>query len=259
VGFSPDGRYLSWGQTAAYTAPNRQGPLEHWFDLTQLTHLPGGLAEVSPVQARERLGPLALALEPGGPYKHNARLHVHDGARRLSTIERGQTDGYRHSAYTLTPDGQGVLSGGANGVLRLYGLDGTLRANLVGHTGEIKAVAVAADGRWALSGANDQTLCLWALPPVLPASPSVLKPTLTLFPAQDGEWVAWTPEGYLVASAQGLRLIGASINEGVNTISTYVAGEQLRERFYRPALIQAKLHEEPRLSPQSTVRLHTDP
>jgi WD40 repeat protein/nitrate/nitrite transporter NarK len=259
VGFSPDGRYLSWGQTAAYTAANRQGPLEHWFDLTQLTHLPGGLAEVSPVQARERLGPLALALEPGGPYKHNARLHVHDGARRLSTIERGQTDGYRHSAYTLTPDGQGVLSGGANGVLRLYGLDGTLRANLVGHTGEIKAVAVAADGRWALSGANDQTLCLWALPPVLPASPSVLKPTLTLFPAQDGEWVAWTPEGYLVASAQGLRLIGASINEGVNTISTYVAGEQLRERFYRPALIQAKLHEEPRLSPQSTVRLHTDP
>src|SRR5262249_46067643 len=92
VGFSPDGRYLSWGQTAAYSAPNRQGPLEHRFDLTQLTRLPGGLAEAAPVQARERIGLLALVLEPGGPSKHNTRLHVQEGARRLSTIERGQID-----------------------------------------------------------------------------------------------------------------------------------------------------------------------
>ena len=150
VGFSPDGRYLSWGHTAVYTSPNRQGPLEHRFDLTQLTRLPGGLSDAPPVQALERIGTLSLALEQGGPYKHNARLHVQDGARRLSTIERGHTDGYRHSAYTFTPDGQGVLSGGLNGVLRLYALDGTLRVDLVGHSGEIKAVAVSADGRWVL-------------------------------------------------------------------------------------------------------------
>src|SRR5439155_2654555 len=45
VGFAPDGRYLSWGHTAAYTSPNHQGPLEHRFDLTQLTRLPGALSE----------------------------------------------------------------------------------------------------------------------------------------------------------------------------------------------------------------------
>jgi hypothetical protein len=94
VGFSPDGRYLSWGYTAVYTSPNRQGPLEHRFDLTQLTRLPGGLSDASPVQAFERIGTLSLALEQGGPYKHNARLHVQDGARRLSTIERGHTNGF---------------------------------------------------------------------------------------------------------------------------------------------------------------------
>jgi WD40 repeat protein len=258
VGFAPDGRYLSWGHTAVYTSPNRQGPLEHRFDLTQLTRLPGGIADTAPVQALEHLGTLSLVLEQGGPYKHNARLHVQDGARRLSTIARGHTDGYRHSAYTFTPDGQGVLSGGLNGVLRLYALDGTLRVILVGHTGEIKAVAVSADGRWALSGANDQTLCLWSLPPVMPASPIELKPTLTLFPAQDGEWVAWTPEGYFTASARGIRLIGASMNQGLDKTATYISGEQLRARFYRPELIQAKLHGEPRTPPQNTVRLHTD-
>jgi WD40 repeat protein/type II secretory pathway predicted ATPase ExeA/nitrate/nitrite transporter NarK len=258
VGFSPDGRYLSWGHTALYTSPNHQGPLEHRFDLTQLTRLPGGLSDASPVQALERLGTLSLVLEQGGPYKHNARLHVQEGARRLSTIERGHADGYRHSAYTFTPDGQGVLSGGLNGVLRLYARDGTLRGTLIGHTGEIKAVAVSADGRWALSGANDQTLCLWSLPPGIPASPVDLTPNLTLFPAQDGEWVAWTPEGHFVASTHGLRLIGANMNHGLDKTATYIAGEQLRERFYRPALIQEKLHGEPYTSPQNTVRLHTD-
>jgi WD40 repeat protein len=258
VGFSPDGRYLSWGHTAVYTSPNRQGPLEHRFDLTQLTRLPGGLSDTAPVQALERLGTLSLTLEQGGPYKHNARLHVQDGARRLSTIERGHTDGYRHSAYTLTPDGQGVLSGGLNGVLRLYALDGSLRATLVGHSGAIKAVAVSADGRWALSGANDQTLCLWSLPPAMPASPIELKPTLTLFPAQDGAWVAWTPEGYFTVSARSIRLIGASMNQDLDKTATYISGEQLRERFYRPELIQEKLHREPHTPPQNTVRLHTD-
>jgi hypothetical protein len=68
-------------------------------------------------------------------------------------------------------------------VLRLYALDGTL----VGLTGEIKAVAISADGRWALSGANDQTLCLLSLPQVIPTSLIELKPTLTFFPAQDGK------------------------------------------------------------------------
>ena len=92
----------------------------------------------------------------------------------------------------------------------------------------------------------------------MPTSPSELKPTLTLFPAQDGEWVAWTPEGHFVASARGIRLIGASMNQGLDKIAPYVSGEQLRERFYRPELIQAKLHEEPCTSPQNTVHLHTE-
>jgi WD40 repeat protein len=255
VGFSPDGRYLSWGQTAAYTSPNRQGPLEYRFDLVQLTRLPGGLAEAATARALERVGSLSLSTEQGGAYGHQARLHVHDGARRLSTIERGHTDGYRHSAYTLTADGRGVLSGGLNGVLQLYALDGTLRADLVAHTGEIKALAVSVDGRWALSGANDQTLCLWALPEVLPAGHVTLTPTLSLFPTLDGEWVAWTPEGYFAASLHGAQQLGYSRNQGIDHLATYLSGEQLREHFYRPEVIQAKLHGEPRPLSQNTASL----
>jgi WD40 repeat protein len=241
VGFSRDGRYLSWGQTPHDSFPNTRGALEHRFDLTQLVRLPGGSSDTAVVRAQESVGDVSLSAERGGPYDHHYRLHVHKGSRRLSTLERGDTDGYRHSAYTLTPDGQGVLSGGMNGVLRLYALDGTLRARFLGHTGEIRAVAVSADGQWALSGSNDQTLRLWPLA-ALPASGSMdVVPTLTLFPAADGEWVAWTPEGARVASPHGARLLGHSINQGPDKVARYIPVEQWPTRLLQPEMIFPKL------------------
>ena len=183
----------------------------------------------------------------GGPNNYHYRLHIQRHEQRLGTVERGNTDGYRHSAYTFTPDAQSVLSGGLNGVLRLYTLDGQLRAEFVGHTGEIKAVAVSADGLWAVSGANDQTLRLWSLAALPPSGSTQCLPTLTLFATTDGEWVAWTPEGYFAASPQGTPLLGYSIDQGLNKIARYVSAEHLRDRFYRPSLLQAKLQEDRQL------------
>jgi hypothetical protein len=51
---------------------------------------------------------------------------------------------------------------------------------------------------------------------------------------------------------------GDGWDRGRLSTSDYISGEQLRECFYRPELIQAKLPGEPRTSPQNTVRLHTD-
>ena len=126
-------------------------------------------------------------------------------------------------------------------------LDGKIRARLVGHTGEIKAVAVSADGRWALSGSADQTLSLWSLAK-LPASGTLdMAPVLTLFPSTSSAWVAWTPEGFFAASnnGEGARLIGYSLNQGMAALAQYISVEQLYERFYRPDLLIAKLHGDP--------------
>jgi WD40 repeat protein len=254
VGFSRDGRYVSWGNTVNYTSPNHQGALEHRFDFAQLTRLPDMGADTTAVRARERVGELSLVSENGGPYGYSYRLHVQHDSRRLSTIERGNTDGYRHSAYTLTPDGQGILSGGMNGVLRLYALDGALRAEMVGHTGEIKAVAISADGRWALSGSNDQTLRLWSLAGMPASGSTEIEPTMTLFPTADGEWVAWTPEGFFAASPHGAQLIGHSTDQGLDKLVSYVSAEQLRDRFYRPQAVLAKLQEDRTNLPLTTAQ-----
>ena len=242
VAFSKDGRFISWGQTSDFSSINNRGPLEHRFVPEILERLEGGLLRSVAVRAQERVGNLSLSIERGGPYNYDYRLHVKRGSKRLSTIERGKADGFWHSGYTLTPDGRNVLSGGQNGELRLYALDGKTRARFIGHTGEIKAVAVSADGRWALSGSNDQTIKLWNLTEIPSSGNAEIVPTLTLFPTADGEWIAWTPDGYFVASAKGARSIGYSINKGLGRKAKYVSVDQIYDRFYRPDLIYAKLH-----------------
>ena len=162
--------------------------------------------------------------------------------KRIGTIERGKANGYWHSSYSLTPDGNSVLSGGQNGELQLYTLEGKTIARLIGHTGEIKAVAVSADGRWALSGSNDQTINLWNLAKIPSSDSAEIVPTITLFPTTDGEWIAWMPDGFFAASTKGSHSIGYSINQGLGKKAKYVSVDQLYDRFYRPDLLYAKLH-----------------
>jgi WD40 repeat protein len=247
VGFSEDGRYLSWGHTSRFTSPNRRGPLEHYFDLQELTRLKGPpkSPKMSFVHALERVNKLTFAVKQGGPYDYDYRLDIRRGRTRLASIRRDNTDGYLHSAYTFTLDGQHILSGGMNGELWLYDLDGKKRAQLVGHTGEIKALAVSKDGKWALSGAVDQTLRLWPLDKIPTGDSAIIQPALSLFPATNGEWIAWTPEGFFTASPEGSTLIGYSVNQGVMKTSKYVSADQLYDRFYRPDLIHSRLHGDP--------------
>ena len=74
---------------------------------------------------------------------------------------------------------------------------------------------------------------------------SEIGPTLALFPTVDGEWIAWTPEGYFAASSRGSRQIGYSVNQGLDRTATFVSVDQLYDRFYRPDLVYAKLHGDP--------------
>ncbi len=249
AGLSKDGRYLSWGQTSRYTSHNDRGPLQHRFDLKELARLPDGLPAAEAMRAQVRVGKGELDVERGGPHNYDSRLNIRYGRKWLGTIERDQSNGYQHSAYSLTPDGQHVISGGFNGNLAVFSLDGTERAQLVGHTGEIKAIAISADGRWALSGAVDQTLRLWSLDAVINSGSTSKRfeifPTLSVFPTTDGEWIAWTPEGFFTASINGAHLIGYSVNQGLDRVAKYVSAEQLYDRFYRPDLIHTRLHGDP--------------
>jgi WD40 repeat protein len=46
--------------------------------------------------------------------------------------------------------------------VRIWAADGTLRATLTGHKGQVTAVAIAPDGTWLATGGGDGTVRAWA-------------------------------------------------------------------------------------------------
>ena len=151
-------------------------------------------------------------------------------ARHRSSIERGSTDGYRHRAYSFTPDGQTIISGGGNGDLTAYDLKGQRLGDFVGHESDVWAVTPSPDGRLLVSGSADQTVRLWNL--------TTRELIATLFHGTDGEWVMWTPQGYYTSSPNGDKIVGWQINKGPDQAAEYVTASQLRNQFYRPDIVE---------------------
>lgn len=160
-------------------------------------------------------------------------MEIRTNGKLKASIKRGSSNGYAHRAYTFTPNGKQIISGGGNGVLAVYNAQGKQQGQFIGHTGDIWAVAVSPNGRTLISGSADQTLRLWRI--------KTQELLLTLFTGNKGEWVAWTPQGYYSASTKGDQLIGWQINRGANQAADYASAQQLRRHFYRPDIIDNTL------------------
>ena len=120
--------------------------------------------------------------------------------------------------------------GGAHGFYLVDARDNKVLRRFVGHTWSIMAVAPTPDGKFILTGSNDQTLRVWRA--------DKDEPVLSLFFA-GRDWIAWTPEGYYAASANGERLVGWQINDGPDRVATYVPAIQFRPSLYQPDVIKA--------------------
>jgi WD40 repeat protein len=246
VGFSTDGQMIAWGHASNYKSHNERGPLQSQLRLPSAKE---GLGSPEPlpatdvsnfVRARESFGNLSLAYRPGGNYDSaDAILDIRESTdaqqpaqlKTLNSIERvGATDGYSHFAYSFSPDGKVIVSGGANGTLLSYDLQGKRLKVFLGHEAEITAVAVSNDGRFLLSGSRDQTARLWNL--------KTGELLVSLFYGSDGEWVLWTPQGYYTGSPGADRMIGWQINKGVDKLPDYVGAEQVRQHLYRPDIVE---------------------
>nr|VFJ63282.1 MAG: WD40 repeat [Candidatus Kentron sp. FW] len=234
VGFARDGGSLAWGKSEI-DGPNifDLGRLKHRFQLRQGSAAGfdptwgGRVTDDSYLRAIEQVGDTRIRTANGQIHR---TLEILEDGRVTHTITLGSTDGYDHRSLTLTPDGRTVVSGGSWGFIASYDVaTGKKRQDFIGHTGDVWAVAPSPDGRFLVSGSADQTVRLWEL--------ATGKALLTLFPASDGEWVAWTPEGYYTASLNGDRLIGWHINQGENKLALYYPAERFAGRFRKPRVV----------------------
>ncbi|MBW2708813.1 MAG: WD40 repeat domain-containing protein [Deltaproteobacteria bacterium] len=160
VGFSRDGKSISWGNKSSFNAANDRGPLQRRMRISggRVEYL-GAVDDPSAfVRARETGGGYTLRTKKGGT-GNNAILQVVKDGRVVAEMERDSTSGFRHRSYTLTPDNRTVAGGGGNGNLTLYNTQtGKKIRDLIGHTGDVWAVAASPDGRFLVSGSDDQTV-----------------------------------------------------------------------------------------------------
>jgi WD40 repeat protein len=230
VGFSGDGKHIGWGKTW-------NQPLKYRLRLPTSDRPLGSPKQINPNQnylrAKDKWQDWSLSHRKGGNYGYNAILDIKNQNRTIASIKLGSGDGYDHRSYTFTPNGQTIISGGGNGFLTAYQPNGSKIGNYVGHTGDVSAVAVSADGRFLLSGSHDQTVRLWNV--------TTRENLLTLFHGSNGEWVAWTPSGHYASSPNGDKMIGWQINKGVDKAADYVTATQVAQHFYRPDIINAAI------------------
>ena len=232
AGFSVEGRRIGWGNSGGWDNPMDRGPVQQALTLPLgegALGAPVALAEAEAGafrRAQASFGGISLSHRKGGAYGYDAILDILKDGRAVASIARDATNGLQHKSYSFTPDGETVISGGSSGWLTAYGLDGKKLGDFVGHEGDVWAVAPSPDGRFLVSGADDQTVRLWNL--------KTRELLVTLFRGADGEWVMWTPEGFYTGSPGADSIVGWQINQGADKEARYVTAGQLRKALHRP-------------------------
>jgi hypothetical protein len=236
AGFARDGARIAWGSSYRFLSQNERGPFEYQL------RLPGGgqglgrpekmaSAVDNFIRARTTYNAWSLAHRPGGDFgDKDAVLDILKNSKAVASIQRGAAEGYSHRSYSITPNGDSIISGGTNGALVAYGFDGKPRGTFIGHEGEVWAVTPSPDGRLLVSTSADQTVRIWNL--------STRELIVTLFNGADGEWVMWTPQGYYTGSPGADKIVGWQVKKGPDQAADFVGAEQLRQHLNRPDIVE---------------------
>jgi WD40 repeat protein len=235
VGFQDDGASIAWGHAfeKAQMGPYQiNGPLSYKLPLASLSDpfFVSGLTtnQLQFVRANERAAGVELRTENG---REHSVLEIWSEGGRRASIRRDEESGFVHRAFSLSPDGTVVVSGGDNGVLASFeSATGRKLHDFEGHTGDVLALAVSPDGSRVVSGSSDQSVRLWDLP-----TGQLL---LTVFHARNGEWVAYTEAGYYAASSFGDAYLGWHAGRGPNYAAAFIPASALSNQLHFEGVVR---------------------
>jgi serine/threonine protein kinase/sugar lactone lactonase YvrE len=99
---------------------------------------------------------------PDSDGTHSLRLY--DVATGRSTVAFDRAEGDLVANVIYSPDGKAIASWGHGNVIRLWDVASRqIRANLIGHSGQVNSVAFSRDGKKIASGSRDKTIRIWKL------------------------------------------------------------------------------------------------
>src|SRR5436853_2170008 len=146
----------------------------------------------------------------------------------LRTVE-GHT--YDVLSLAFSGDGKLLASGGYDKTIKLWdAASGNLIRTLTGHASPVSSLVFSTNRKWLLSGSWDTTTKIWSL--------ELGSPLVTLLAFKDGNWVAFTPEGYYDGSDKGGQYVAWRV---ANTIFDF---DQFFDRFFKPEVVPQTLQEQ---------------
>lgn len=239
VGIAENGLEIAWGGNGDSSTTNGAAKLEKSLVLpTRVTGRPALTKSVGEAGrfngATHVAGDCEVRAGPGGDFGYDdAVLEIVRTGTITAKIVRDGTTGYRHRAFTLTPDGRMAITGGDLGVLTAHDTStGLITKTFVGHEGEILTLAVSGNGRTLVSGGTDQTMKLWDLT----ETAGTIGPLLTIFVDKENQWLMWTEDGYYDCSPGAEHYVGWQVNNGVGGIADFFGPGLYPERHNPEAL-----------------------
>jgi WD40 repeat protein len=156
----------------------------------------------------------------------------YDNTAKLWDIANGNVittfTGHTGWVYSMafSPDKNSIVTGSADNTARLWNVKtGTLQKTFTGHTKEIETVAYS--GNYIFTGSLDNSIKIW--------DASSGKELASLVSIDTTDYVVTDPEGMFDASAGAMMLM--HYTAGLEPIAL----EQLKDRYYEPALLAKHL------------------
>ena len=138
-----------------------------------------------------------------------------------------RTDGRILSFAILSSTKIGV---GSDYSFKIYDRQGKLLSELKGQNGEIWDLAPSADGRFVVAACGDQTVSVWNL--------ETGEKLVSLFVAENNEWIVWTPQGYYEASAGGEAFLGWQVDYRPDRISDFYPASSFQSTHHFPEVVK---------------------
>jgi hypothetical protein len=233
--------HVAWSQDAAspsiawtdIPSPNRQpaGAMKWSFDLTKIEPITDVSAQKFNLAIR-KLGEWSLQYENVPGAVAVKRAHLKKGTEEVTKFPFKPNNG-----HTLVPNGDrpplvahAEEINGEGQHLFLKKSDGSRVARLRPDPTNVNDIAASPDGRYIVTTSGTARLNIYR-------TDGSIYPLLS-FAQLNGEWVAWTPEGYYAASPGGEKMFGWAVNNGPNALASFHPAAKYAKQFHRPDILK---------------------
>jgi WD40 repeat protein len=230
-----DGNKIAWGDEDDCRGKNCSS-LKKIIDLDDFKIVDSVASPSSFHRISTTYGDYKLSHSSGGMYGYDdASLDLTKDGNLVVKITRESYDGIMHHSYGFYKNY--IISGGSDGYLDIYDLQGRHRASLVGHIGDISSLAL--DGDRLVSGSSDQTIRVWDLSILEDdSSDMIIKPMLNIFVSRYDRWIVWSKSGYYTSSIDGDKFMGYHVNQGVDKEAIFLPSANFYSEKYIPKIIE---------------------